>query len=276
MKRVGGVVEVELPKNAPVAVVGDTHGDYVTFKRILRKAEESGVISKGLLIALGDYVDRGAPEEQVLLVYELAELKKEMRERLILLRGNHEPPPGLIPYPHDYPWVLKELYGYEEGEGLYSISREVFDSMPHALIVKNVALLVHGGLPTRFGALSALEYLAHDRRVDVLEEILWNDPSEHVEWRAPSPRGAGYLWGRRVTDEALRLLGVKFVVRGHEPVYDGFKVSHGGRVLTVFSRLGPPYYNGRAAFLECLGELFAEKPLDCLRLLEYDYGELSS
>ena len=33
------------------------------------------------------------------------------------------------------------------------------------------------------------------------------------------------------------------IVRGHEPAYSGYKWNHDGRVLTLFSRIGPPYMN---------------------------------
>ena len=38
--------------------------------------------------------------------------------------------------------------------------------------------------------------------------------------------------------------------RGHEPVGEGFKINHDGKVLTLFSRKGPPYFNKHAAYLD--------------------------
>ncbi|MEM0340309.1 MAG: metallophosphoesterase family protein [Acidilobaceae archaeon] len=263
-KRKGGVVELTLPKDMKIAVIGDIHGDYETFSKILEELENSEVVKRGVLITLGDYIDRGPPEGQILLLYKLSELKKEMKTRFIMLRGNHEPPSWPVPEPHDYPWALKELYGYERGEELYSLSREVFNVMPHAVVLKEVALLVHGGPPTQVESSDVFSYLAYNRDVEVLKEILWNDPSDAIEQRVQSPRGVGYLWGSSITEKVLSLLGVKFIVRGHEPAYYGFKTNHEDKVFTLFSRLGSPYYNERAAFLTCSVDEFEKDPKKCV------------
>jgi protein phosphatase len=83
-----------------------------------------------------------------------------------------------------------------------------------------------------------------------LEEILWNDPIEDpdIEY-TPSPRGAGYRWGEKITEIFLRKTGLKTVIRGHEAVWEGYKLNHGSRVVTIFSRKGSPYYNAYAAAL---------------------------
>ncbi|MDM7275373.1 MAG: metallophosphoesterase family protein [Thermoprotei archaeon] len=263
--RLGGVVIVEDFKG-PLAVLGDIHGDYGTFSKILDDVEGEGVIDSGLLILLGDYVDRGPPEGQVETLMRIAELKLEMGDRLVALRGNHEPPENLVPYPHDYPYVLEQLFGRDKALELYRKSLAVFNSLPHALVLKGKALLVHGGPPTRLAG-SLEDYLGWDRRVEVIEEILWNDPSELVETRAPNPRGAGSLWGRRVTDKALSLSGASIIVRGHEPALEGYKFNHGRRVLTLFSRLGEPYFNIAAAYIVCgdVEELSPQNVALCLR-----------
>ncbi|MFN4046392.1 MAG: metallophosphoesterase family protein [Acidilobaceae archaeon] len=264
--RLGGIVIVEDFKG-PLAVLGDIHGDYATFSKILDDIDGEGVVASGLLVLLGDYVDRGPPEGQVETLARIAELKIEMGGRLIALRGNHEPPENLIPYPHDYPYALERLFGRNKALELYRKSIAVFNSLPHALILKGKALLLHGGPPTK-PAESLEDYLGWDRRIEVLEEILWNDPTELVETRAPSPRGAGSLWGRRVTDKALSITGTSIIVRGHEPALEGYKFNHGRRILTLFSRLGEPYFNAAAAYIVCssVEELSPQNVDRCLRL----------
>ncbi|MFX1301640.1 MAG: serine/threonine protein phosphatase, partial [Promethearchaeota archaeon] len=39
-------------------------------------------------------------------------------------------------------------------------------------------------------------------------------------------------------------------IRGHEPADVGYKINHDGRVLTLFSRKGEPYFNSQGAFLQ--------------------------
>jgi len=43
---------------------------------------------------------------------------------------------------------------------------------------------------------------------------------------------------------------VKILIRGHEPCSEGFKIDHDGKILTLFSRKGPPYFNRYGAYLD--------------------------
>jgi protein phosphatase len=40
------------------------------------------------------------------------------------------------------------------------------------------------------------------------------------------------------------------LIRGHEPCEEGFKLNHDGKVLTLFSRKGSPYFNAYGAYLQ--------------------------
>ncbi|MEM0365499.1 MAG: metallophosphoesterase family protein [Acidilobaceae archaeon] len=263
--RRGGVIVLEY-FNGPIAVIGDIHGDYNTLDKILGNLEELEVIGRGLVVFLGDYIDRGPPEGQIATLARLYDLKKQLGEKIILLRGNHEPPQGLDPYPHDYREALLEIYG-SIGYDLYVHSRRFFDKLPHALIIRNHILALHGGPPTITEAIDPLEYLAWDRGGS-LEEILWNDPSEFIEYKAPNPRGAGSLWGPRVTEYSLNLTKTRLIVRGHEATALGYKFNHKGKVLTLFSRLGAPYYNYAAAYLACEElEALVSNILRCLKTI---------
>ena len=270
--RRGGVIVLKGFKG-PIAVVGDIHGDFNTFMRIVGELDREGFLDSGLLVLLGDYIDRGPPEGQVLTLSKVVELKKAMGWRLVALRGNHEPPRDLKPYPHDYPYALRELYG-ASSRNLYELSLNLFNILPHALVVEGVALMLHGGPPTTLKN-QLLEYLSWNRHRSVIEEILWNDPSEYVEYRAPSPRGAGFLWGPRVTEHALKVTRTELIIRGHEAVHEGYKLNHGGRVVTLFSRFGPPYYNIIASYIACTSEELVSDASKCVkRLTEHEAKRL--
>jgi protein phosphatase len=79
--------------------------------------------------------------------------------------------------------------------------------------------------------------------------LLWSDPVEDIQGLSESPRGAGMLFGVDVTRKILQILGVKCLIRGHEPVQEGYRYNHGGKILTLFSRKGSPYFNPNAAYL---------------------------
>jgi len=95
----------------------------------------------------------------------------------------------------------------------------------------------------------AYAHIEHPKR-RLLEEMLWSDPTETIKEVCESPRGAGKLFGENITNEVLKRFDVKILIRGHEPCRDGFKINHGGKVLTLFSRKGQPYFNVQGAFLK--------------------------
>jgi len=261
-ERLGNVI-VARGIREPYAVVGDIHGDAVTLGEILAQ------VGGAPLVFLGDYVDRGPPEGQVRALETVLGLVLE--GRAVALRGNHEPPRELIPHPHDLPEALASACGRLDGARLYEKLLDLFNIMPHALVVEGSFIAVHGGLPTSGLEKDIVEYLGGgpgEPPFNVLIEVLWNDPTEDVPVRRASPRGVGFLWGPKVTEAALEKARAKLVVRGHEFTPRGYKWNHGGRVLTLFSRKGDPYGNKVAAYLfvepGCGLEPGSEK---CLRLV---------
>lgn len=51
---------------------------------------------------------------------------------------------------------------------------------------------------------------------------MWSDPEE-IETRAVSPRGAGWLFGSRVTEEFNHINKIELVCRAHQLVQEGLK-----------------------------------------------------
>jgi protein phosphatase len=244
----GRLAEVE-PKGQAL-VVGDLHGDLESLIDILQQSNILERIDKSsdhFLIFLGDYGDRGIyPAETY---YTILKLKLLHPEQVILMRGNHEGPEDLMPSPHDLPEQFHARFGTNWIEAYTSI-RGLFEQLYNAVLVEKRYLMLHGGLPKEL-AVEDLSYaqILHPKR-SLLEEILWSDPDEAVEGMGESPRGAGSLFGKNVTNRVLAELNVKILIRGHEPCEDGFKISHNGKVLTLFSRKGPPYFNAFGAYLD--------------------------
>jgi len=246
-----GVMELR-GEGGKFLIIGDLHGDLESLRYILSRVGYEELVDKLYVIFLGDYVDRGKYQLETLLSVLLIKLR--FPDKVYLLRGNHEPPPYLTVYPHDFPLELRGRYGVVDGSKLYEKFMELFQVMPHALIVRNVALILHGGPPTQNikRARSVEEYLigsSEAERRQIIEEVLWNDPVEEEMYFTPSYRGAGYLFGPKITEMALGILGVKVIIRGHEPCINGYKLNHSNRVVTIFSRLGAPYYNRYAAYM---------------------------
>ncbi|MEM3592085.1 MAG: metallophosphoesterase family protein [Candidatus Bathyarchaeia archaeon] len=240
---------IYVPPAGEAIIIGDIHGDLTSLKHIL---SETKFVEKALakhdiyLIFLGDYGDRGIYSPEV--YYVILTLKKFFPEKIILLQGNHEGPEDLLAYPHDLPYRLMRRFK-ADGLRIYSELSFLFRRFYTAAIVENRFVMLHGGVPSEAKSLEDLAFAYRKHPFEShLEEILWNDPSDDICGKKPSPRGAGYLFGEDVTKRFLEILNVKLVIRGHEPTFNGYKINHGGKILTLFSRKGSPYYNAYAAY----------------------------
>jgi len=246
---VGRLVRAK-PLGAAV-VTSDLHGDLESLVQILEKSnflqrtkQKEGVT----LVFLGDYGDRGAHSVEV--YYIILKLKLLFPQNTILMRGNHEGPEDLLPYPHDLPAQFQAKFG-KKGTATYLKIRKLFDHLYNAMLVDERYLMIHGGLPAQARTVEdlAFAHIKHPKQ-KLLEEMLWSDPNETIRGLHASPRGAGNLFGEDITKKVMKKFNVTILVRGHEPCENGFKINHGGRVLTLFSRKGPPYFNSCGAYLD--------------------------
>jgi diadenosine tetraphosphatase ApaH/serine/threonine PP2A family protein phosphatase len=242
---------VKLEPLGEVVVVGDLHGDLESLSGILRSSgfTQRATKRKDLtLVFLGDYGDRGAHSAEV--YYVILKLKLAFPEQVILLRGNHEGPEDLLASPHDLPMQFQRRFKEKEAVA-YAKTRELWTYLYNAVLVEERYLMVHGGLPSKLNSITDLAnaHVAHPKQ-EFLEDLLWSDPDDTVQDAYPSPRGAGKLFGKNVTENVLQKLGVKILIRGHEPCDEGFKINHEGKVLTLFSRKGAPYFNTHSAYLD--------------------------
>ncbi|MEM4704655.1 MAG: metallophosphoesterase family protein [Candidatus Bathyarchaeia archaeon] len=200
-----------------------------------------------LLIFLGDYGDRGF--HSVETYYTVLSIKLLYPKQVVLIRGNHEGPEDLMAHPHDLPEQFQTRFGEKWAEAYWKI-RALFPHLYNAVLVKNRYLLAHGGLSTQMATAEDLAY-AHKTHPEkrVLEDLLWSDPTDATENTCTSPRGAGQLFGQKVTTTVLERFNVEVFIRGHEPCAEGFRIDHNGKILTLFSRKGPPYFNAYGAYL---------------------------
>jgi protein phosphatase len=231
---------VTLPNDAKTVIIGDIHGDLATLNKILDKWNR-----ENYLIFLGDYIDRGPKQLQVL--ERLLELYTEFPSKVILQRGNHEGPLDLPVTPHDFPIHLQRRYG-SNWRVVNILFNELFNSLFTSTIIEGKALLLHGCIPSQAIALNELAY-AHDNHPgsDTLEEILWSDPSL-IPGIQHNFRGCGKLIGFNIAERFLDTINVKFLIRGHECFDEGF-YWYNNRILSLFSCKLPMYRNKKAAFI---------------------------
>ena len=247
-------ISERLVKLAPLGealAIGDLHGDLESLIAILQSSgftRKMAECNDAALIFLGDYGDRGARSAEV--YYTILRLKLAFPEQVVLLRGNHEGPEDLLASPHDLPMNFQARFK-ENWTAVYSKVRELFAYLYNAVLVEERYLLVHGGLSPNINSIQDLARasMTHPEQ-DFLEDLLWSDPNDMVKDVLYSPRGAGKLFGKKVTENALKKVNAKILIRGHEPCEEGFKLNHDGKALTLFSRKGAPYFNAYGAYLQ--------------------------
>ena len=242
---------VKIKPLGETVVIGDLHGDLESLvqilqdSKILQRMKESQSV---FLIFLGDYGDRGDFSAEI--YYTVLKFKLQYPTQVILMRGNHEGPKDLLAFPHDLPAQFQTRFGPEWTDA-YDKIFQLSDYLYNSVLVEERFFIVHGGLPQEARTLEDFAH-AHEKypKRRFLEDMLWSDPVDSLQGVYPSPRGAGNLFGKNITTEILKSLGVKILIRGHEPCSDGYKIDHDGKILTLFSRKGAPYYNKYGAYLD--------------------------
>jgi hypothetical protein len=199
------------------------------------------------LIFLGDYGDRGDKPAEI--YYTILRIKLAFPKQTVLLRGNHEGPRDLVASPHDLPFRFQDRFG-EDWTLVYEKTSTLWTYLYNAVFVPQRFLMIHGGVSPEINGLQDIAQAQDNRNEALLEDLIWNDPAEGMQGVSYSPRGAGKLFGKGVTEQVLERVNAKILIRGHEASGTGFKINHDGKVLTLFSRKGSPYYNRYGAYLQ--------------------------
>jgi len=228
------------PVNCPVTVCGDIHGQFHDLLELFRKG---GEIPDTNYIFMGDFVDRGYNSLETFVYLML--LKARYPACITLLRGNHESR------------QITQAYGfYDEcmrkyGNGnVWKYCTEVFDYLALAAIIDEKVLCVHGGLSPDLRTIDNIRTI--DRRMEIPHEgafcdLMWSDPEDIDSWAA-SPRGAGFLFGWKVTKEFNHINSLDLICRAHQLVQEGYKYMFAEKSLvTVWSAPNYCYRCGNVA-----------------------------
>lgn len=228
LEQLSNVVNIAVPGNGKLFIVGDIHGQ---LRDLLLILDTYGFPSESRhYLFNGDFVDRGANSGEVIIT--LYCLKLLYPKFIHLNRGNHEA--------RD----VNSRDGFQY-EVVFKWDMEVFDAfqrsfalLPICFVVNQDVLVVHGGLSWHDITLQDINAL--DRNMDnpeigsTLEDLLWSDPSD-VNGRGYSDRGVGCLFGRDVLEHFLSVNNLKFIVRSHECMDFGYLNHFEGLCHTVFS-----------------------------------------
>lgn len=80
----------------------------------------------------------------------------------------------------------------------------------------------------------------------MLSDLVWSDPEDVDTW-AMSPRGAGWLFGSKVTNEFVTINNLKLICRAHQLVNEGYKFMFDEKLVTVWSAPNYCYRCGNIA-----------------------------
>lgn len=101
---------------------------------------------------------------------------------------------------------------------------------------------------------------------------MWSDPEDVDTW-AISPRGAGWLFGAKVTNEFVHINSLKLICRAHQLVHEGYKYMFDETLVTVWSAPNYCYRCGNIASILAFSDpdtrdpkLFKAVP-DCERII---------
>ena len=245
-----------IPKGGNAVVIGDLHGDESSLVKILKETDFVERVKKGeklKLIFLGDYIDRGP--NQVEVVNIVFELKRSFPDNVVMLRGDHEAQPSSPNSPGGRDFLNETIRKYKDFEGsMFRHYFEAFGMLPLAAKSENGILFVHGGISDKTDEAS-IAYGGDE----IERDILWNDPRNISGMRENDERGIGSYFGRDVLRDRV-------LIRGHEPVRAENVEMFGGKLLTINSSYIPGYL-AHKDFAVGYGYVSLEKEVDDVREL---------
>ncbi|KAL9666197.1 hypothetical protein QQ045_000521 [Rhodiola kirilowii] len=202
------------PVKCPVTVCGDIHGQ---FYDLIELFKIGGNAPDTNYLFMGDYVDRGYYSVETVSL--LVALKVRYRDRITILRGNHESR------------QITQVYGfYDEclrkygNANVWKYFTDLFDYLPLTALIESQIFCLHGGLSPSLDTLDNIRSL--DRIQEVPHEgpmcdLLWSDPDDRCGWGI-SPRGAGYTFGQDIAAHFNHTNGLSLISRAHQLVMEGF------------------------------------------------------
>lgn len=229
--------------SCPVTVCGDVHGQFYDLMELFHIG---GKLPDTNFLFLGDYVDRGYYSVETVSL--LVALKVRYKERIYMLRGNHETR------------QITQVYGfYDEclrkygNANVWKYFTDLFDYLPLSALIDKEIFCLHGGLSPSIQSLenvSSLDRVQEVPHEGAMCDLLWSDPDERAG-QGISPRGAGYTFGQDIAEQFIHNNKLTLVARAHQLVMEGYNWCHDRNVVTIFSAPNYCYRCGnQAAIME--------------------------
>ena len=239
------------PVRAPVTVCGDIHGQFFDLMELFRIG---GEVPKTTYIFIGDFVDRGYNSVETFEM--LLCLKAKYPGHIALLRGNHESRQITQVYGF-YDEILRK-YG---NTNPWKYFTDLFDYLTLGALIEGKILCIHGGLSPDLKTIDQIRTI--DRKMEIPHEgpfcdLMWSDPDDIPTW-SQNQRGAGWLFGFKVTKEFNHLNDIELVCRAHQLVQEGYKYWFDEALVTVWSAPNYCYRCGNVAAILAVDDLLGRK-----------------
>lgn len=206
---------IRLPGGKTVVFVGDTHGDREATERVL----ERYLSPEHVIVFLGDYVDRGPDSEGNLRL--LLETKLAHTDRIFLLMGNHEG------------WAVSSFYPADFWHSMPPDKQRLFAD---TLCELTLAAWHPSGVLALHGALPDVESIEEIEEIQPgssnWQNITWGDWADVPGYSVGDYFGRP-TFGRSFFEETMNRLGLKVLVRSHQPFVPTFLFDD--RCLTIFT-----------------------------------------
>jgi len=226
-----------------IVAVGDVHGDYDQFVKVLRAAsvidgKDKWIAGKTHLVQIGDVLDRGPDSRKAMdLLMSLEKQAKEAGGKVHALIGNHEAMVCMGDWRYVHPDEYEALGGNEEfGKAMNPDGKYGKWICSHNAIIRiNRILFVHGGLSPEYADKSLKEMNEKVReeikKKSMTRESIIGDPAGPLWFRgfAMSPE-------ERTLEEIEEVLKKKKAYRmivAHTPSTEGIRALYGGLVIVV-------------------------------------------
>jgi protein phosphatase len=210
-----------------VTIIGDLHGHVLDLFRVLGTF---GLPPRRNYLFLGDLVDRGEFSTEVVVL--VLTLKVLFPTNVYLIRGNHE-----------FADMIRNTGFSDELHAIYHSDEaelavlDAFAWIPIGAMIGSSVLCVHGGIGPCVEQLSQIANISRplvSYDDDLVQALLWSDPTAITGGFQSNSRGLGYLFGADALAKFLAAHGLRYLVRGHECVQGGVEFQLNRRMATVF------------------------------------------
>ncbi|XP_030895910.1 serine/threonine-protein phosphatase 6 catalytic subunit [Leptonychotes weddellii] len=175
----------------------------------------------------------------------------------ILRLVKHKSPSWL--YVEDLPDECQTKYG---NANAWRYCTKVFDMLTVAALIDEQILCVHGGLSPDIKTLDQIRTIERNQEIPhkgAFCDLVWSDPEDVDTW-AISPRGAGWLFGAKVTNEFVHINNLKLICRAHQLVHEGYKFMFDEKLVTVWSAPNYCYHCGNIASIMVFKDVNTREP----------------